>query len=312
MNSSDEIYRPSPELARNHLRNAIEHLLQRQPVQGKVALDRLVTDVESEYFPTNTEDAVKYFSVGPLTHPKVALVRNFVIALTKSLLIAELDSRKWDRYIAALQAVIHLQSDISHQTLVEKLNNIVIRLPDQHLIAALRYVASIQEAWQHLNEDFKSRLRNYVMNLPIEQEVLGLNFAFQIVDLETESIYRINLMGLQNFIALSFVQALINKNVRPKIVEKAVNYYIGSDNFAAANDIGSQLIIPLAKYLQPAQIEQIVRACAENGQIRESYQKNAVLHHIRKCEIIPIAEFNELLVRFGILPIDPQEAPAAK
>jgi hypothetical protein len=32
MNANEEIYQPSPELARSHLRNAIEHLLQRPPV----------------------------------------------------------------------------------------------------------------------------------------------------------------------------------------------------------------------------------------------------------------------------------------
>jgi hypothetical protein len=38
-------------------------------VQGKAALSRLVADVESEYFPSKEEDAVKYFSIGPLVHP---------------------------------------------------------------------------------------------------------------------------------------------------------------------------------------------------------------------------------------------------
>jgi hypothetical protein len=59
MNTNDEIYQPSPELARSHLRNAIEHLLQRPPVQGKAALNRLISDIESDYFPANNEDAVK-------------------------------------------------------------------------------------------------------------------------------------------------------------------------------------------------------------------------------------------------------------
>jgi hypothetical protein len=58
MNASEEVYSPSAETARAHLRNAVVHFLRHPPVQGKAALARVMTDIESAYFPTTTQDAV--------------------------------------------------------------------------------------------------------------------------------------------------------------------------------------------------------------------------------------------------------------
>jgi hypothetical protein len=57
--SRDQGFNPSGELARLHIRSAVLHLLQHQPVQGKSALDRLLSEVSSQYFPVETAKAVQ-------------------------------------------------------------------------------------------------------------------------------------------------------------------------------------------------------------------------------------------------------------
>jgi hypothetical protein len=74
INSLEEIYQPTPELARTHIRNAVTHMLQHPPVQGKAALDRLAAEVASQYFPSTLEDAIRHFQQGPLARPREALV----------------------------------------------------------------------------------------------------------------------------------------------------------------------------------------------------------------------------------------------
>jgi hypothetical protein len=96
-----------------------------------------------------------------------------------------------------------------------------------------------------------------------------------------------------------------NNNPHPEIISKSVNFYINSENYADANAIGTQLIIPLAKRLSIQQVEQVVRACAENDQIKYSHQKMAVLQNIRDCKIIPLDQFNTLLVTYGINDVPP-------
>ena len=69
INSLDEIYHPPPELARTHIRNAVTNGLQHPPVQGKAAIDRVVSEVRSLYFPKDKDAAGRHFSQGPLANP---------------------------------------------------------------------------------------------------------------------------------------------------------------------------------------------------------------------------------------------------
>ena len=87
MTSLEEPFEATAELARYHLRSAITHLLQRPPVQGRAARERIFQDIKSELFPVDPELAIKYFQASPLARAKFILIKDVVIGLTKSLLI---------------------------------------------------------------------------------------------------------------------------------------------------------------------------------------------------------------------------------
>ena len=94
MTSDGEIFNPSAELARVHIRSAVEHLLQYPPAQGKYALDILIKEVDSDYFPTKTPNAVTSLKNSPLVKARDSLVRNFIIVLLKKLLSGTKDYKK--------------------------------------------------------------------------------------------------------------------------------------------------------------------------------------------------------------------------
>src|SRR5690606_36378916 len=76
-------YQPASELARCHVVNAVTHLLQHGPAQGKAAMDRLLSELEQNYFPKSVDELVVHLEHGPLGRPRASLVRNFVIVLLK-------------------------------------------------------------------------------------------------------------------------------------------------------------------------------------------------------------------------------------
>jgi len=86
LNSLEEPYSPPAELARLHVRSAVQYLLMREPVQGKAALQRLIDDVSSAYFPADSVKAREYLSSGPLKRPKETLVNEFTKALVAGLI----------------------------------------------------------------------------------------------------------------------------------------------------------------------------------------------------------------------------------
>jgi hypothetical protein len=132
--SQDQGFNPSGELARLHIRSAVLHLLQHQPVQGKYALERLVGEVRSEYFPETSAKAAQALSSGPLKRPRDSLVRNFVIILMKDVLGATLGWKERHRALAALKGVKELHHRIFDITVEERLPILLRVLPDKEAL----------------------------------------------------------------------------------------------------------------------------------------------------------------------------------
>jgi hypothetical protein len=82
---SDQPYSPSAELARAHLVHAVSHVLAVPPVQGKAATTHIIWLVESNFFPTDVDQAKVQLRFGGLERPKESLVRAVTDQLVTSL-----------------------------------------------------------------------------------------------------------------------------------------------------------------------------------------------------------------------------------
>ena len=108
MQSLSDPYQPTAELARAHMRNAVEIMLEREPVQGTAAFNRICEEVKSIYFPETVEDAKAYFQGGPLRRARSALVRRLLVGISKSHM-RDLNPRpERRRQLAAIGAIISM------------------------------------------------------------------------------------------------------------------------------------------------------------------------------------------------------------
>jgi hypothetical protein len=181
--SQDQGFNPSGELARLHIRSAVIHLLQHQPVQGQYALDRLVSEVYSEYFPTSKEKAIQAFSSGPLKRPRDSLVRNFLLVLLKQILdpndpvtwnwgVRDRVSWNWRaryRIKAAVMAVVQLHPRISDSTIRERLPDLLRNLPDESFAFGLWTLFSLETDWNILPGDLQAKFEQFVTELPTDE-----------------------------------------------------------------------------------------------------------------------------------------------
>lgn len=83
MQSVEAPYQPSAELARTHLRNAVEILLERNPVQGRAIEQMMFSEVSGYFFPEDRSKALAYLKEGPMVRVRDSVVRNMIIGLTK-------------------------------------------------------------------------------------------------------------------------------------------------------------------------------------------------------------------------------------
>lgn len=294
LNSSEEIYEPSAELARYHLRNAVNYCLRHPPVQGKAALDRLVREVQSELFPIAVDQAAEHFSHGPLARPRVSLVRNFGLILTKTLLLGDNDDSSERRYSAALNALRRRSRAAVDAMFAGKLPDIVRQLSDADLFRVIRFLAHVEDTWQYLAGDIQAKVEVYTERLPSDRELFfGIPLALAVPDLEAAARRRIAIASDQD------LSLLIKVIPHVPLEDRAIELYLQSFSFDEANHLGDDLIIPLADRLDRAQIELLVEGMQLNFQIGGSFARPRVLAALRRTAKIPEEEFDELIGAAG-------------
>lgn len=170
MTSLEEPFEATAELARYHLRSAVTHLLQRPPVQGRAAKERIFQDIKSEYFPIEVELAVQHFQKSLLARARFTLIKDIVRGLTIDLLIESRLIDEQTRQFCALNAVIKLYSKQAGEILNDGLSDIILnKVTDENWDKVIIYLSTIS-AWEYLNEPCQLKAKKFIEKLNIFDE----------------------------------------------------------------------------------------------------------------------------------------------
>lgn len=299
LNSDDQAYAPSAELARAHIHAAITHSLQHAPAQGKYALDRLTKEVGSEYFPTEVTQAVTALSSGPLRKPRESLTRNFTVVLVKRLLKDGVQGKERQRIVAALRAISTMHPAQYHMTLKEKLTPILRMLDDGELLRVTQFIERIPDCWQFVDEDVRQRLVNFVAELPADG-LHDMDFLLTFDPLRVAAEKRVQ------FATRDELKPLLFFDLPQKLADRMVALYLQSKSFDQANEMAKELAM-YATDLTLEHIRTIILGVQKNDQILYSFELATLLTELRARKKIPEAEFDALLNANGLS----KYAPAA-
>lgn len=287
MTSDGEIFKPSAELARMHIRSAVDHLLQYPPAQGKYALDALISEVDSEYFPTNVKNAIVAFENSPLKKARDSLVRNFTIVLLKKLINDVQEYKKIVRVSAALNAVKSIHANIFGKTLEEKLSSIVRAVETENLERVILLLSNVKDSWSYFDQDVKQKIEYYVENIPKEnledmETILSINELVRAAEVRIRRATRAEL------------DEPIFWNIPVQISDRIIQLYTHSGSFDQANSFASTVTRYAAEYTRD-QIQRIIEACGRNDQIEHSFEVGTVINALRKNENVSDEEVDEWL-----------------
>lgn len=303
MTVDSEIFNPPAELARVHIRSAVEYLLQYPPAQGKYALSLLLKEVDSGYFPVELEKAVVAFRNSPLLKARPTLITSFIVVLLKKFVAGLADHKEALQVSTALKAVEYMHKAIYDQTLSEKLSAIVRGVDAEKLNNVFPILTLLDDAWAMLEEDQKHRISAYVEVLPTDKfdEVIPL------LELKGLEIYAKKRVAAASRVEIGrSTSTLYDEAVGARVME----LFINSPNFATANDFGST-VIRFAKFFTKEQVCNIVRACGLNDQIKYSFVVGAVISALKDNANVDAEEFDSVLREVGLDEyIDSAEAGA--
>lgn len=292
MTSDGDIFNPSAELARVHIRSAVEYLLQYPPAQGKYALESLVNEVESEYFPTTKPRAVTAFRNSPLFKARESLIRNFTIILLKKMLIKKSDYKESMRVSSALNAIANMHSDVFEATMRSKLSSLVKTLNDDELENSFLVLQDIEDSWEYFDSDVKQKLEAFVENLP-KEKLDELEFLLSHSGLKDAAKKRVK------FASRSDIKTPVFFALPEDVGDRIVELYSESQSFDQANGFASTVKQYASEYTK-TQVEKIVRACGENSQIEHSFEMTTVINAMRRNKAVTDEDVDAWLTDVGL------------
>ncbi|PTR00268.1 hypothetical protein C8K18_10531 [Paraburkholderia sp. GV068] len=294
MASENEVFSPSAELARVHIRSAVEHLLRHEPSQGKAALTRLVDEVRSPYFPMKLADVRAVLASSPLKRGRTSLVRNFLIVVVKDLLDPATDVRQVAQLNQVFAVIKEMHLGVWRETVRSDLSKLVHPITSADGLArATDLVALDEEVWIALAEAEKVRLKYFITHLPTEQ--VGHLFWWlnepMLRDTAIVRAKRLTYAELDEWLYL-FLPA------DPVIRETVIARYLTVKNYDSANSWG-RLLSQMADSFTSDEIVAIVTAAKENYEIRGSFQWVHLANELKANKAMADEDFDKLMAESG-------------
>lgn len=287
-----QAYNPSAELARFHISSAVRKVLQHPPAQGKYALDRLIKEVASDYFPTTAEAANEYLSTGPLRKARDSLVRNFIIHLLKYFILENSDYQYKRRISASLQAIAALHPIPYTLTLTEKLSPILRQIEDSALFSTLNFFTRVPDCWQFLDDDLRQKLINYVSDMPTDH-FEHIESALEISELKNSAEARIKKATKNEISSLLYLDPPV------QISDRFIDIYLDSTSFQEANSWAEKMMSYSSDFTED-QVRRILNNISKNNQLLESRKIGPLIKILRNQKILLINEFENLLRNNGL------------
>lgn len=292
----EEPYKPTAELARMHLRNAIYHVLSQEPVQGKAAIDKIISLISSKYFPSEASKAVTLFQLSEFSNPKPILVKTLMDTLLFGYFTDENPLFHKDNALVAIKAILLMQREIAEDRLNLHINKIFRNVPDNQLEWAILLSIGIPEAWGGLDKASKDKVSTFIATAPDSDIVSMFRVTLKHPELVEATKERINSFDLN-----SLSDGILNHEYAKSAVKRAIEFYTNAKNWDSANLITEKAILPLMKYFTKDDIETILKSPEENmADLPGSHGFRMFLDSLEKQTYITHYEINELLDKYDL------------
>ena len=292
----EDPYKPSAEQARMHLRNAILHVLSQPPIQGRSAIEQVVSLVASKYFPKEIDKAKIQLQGSEFSNPKSSLVKGVVDALLFGFFNDDSPLKFNTNAISGLKASLLLQRELVEKRIETQINKIFWDVPDDKLIGAAFIALEMPEAWNSLNQASKDKIVNFIRVAPVDEALPILRFAIKKTELKDESgdrILELNESELSD--------GILKYELAEYATRRAIQLYTHVTNWERANFIAEKVILPLIKHFTKDDIEEILKSPRDNGaDLPGSRGFRLFIEALMEQEYISRQELNELLDRHSL------------
>lgn len=288
-------FHPSAELARMHIRNAVEHVLSQQAKQGKAAINSLIERIKSANFPSTKSAIQNYLSGSELLKARNTLINGitdeliFSIADKKHPLHRSLKAR----YV--VETLIEMHRVPALDRTVKNLEKLLIH-PDQDVqetacMLALGLTEAADKLQQMSQETIKSWIKSY------DDDVIGaINVGVRIPWLHATCI------DVLAFLDAKKLKYNVNSTREPstEVVHRVVHLYSNSRSWSEANNFYESCIEGYIIYFTLDHYETIFKGIEEGADLLHSNSFSNLLNNAVSNDKISSEDLITLSKKYNI------------
>lgn len=301
-NNDAEAFEVASELSRLHIRNAVCHLLQHEPAQGKRALDQLMEDIGSVTFPSSFEKIKARLMEGPLVRARESLVRSVVVILVKSIFLEKSDYKKRNKFQHVLICSRQMHPKIWEKTVTEVFGKQLDRATSEEMLLRTLsgFTNGCEALWAVLSEPQQERLLNFVKDAPTS--------AFEELEFLNRDIFGTAID--HRYAKATFKE--IDDNLwiifGPTLQERITKFVGSARSYAAANQVFQCIATNTTDFTQQT-VENLIAVAAKNSQAHECAGFATVMKKFRDVDHIGPKFIDACLTSCGLDRLIPRASP---
>lgn len=267
MQNSDERFMPSAELARVHLRNAVDFVLSRPPIQGRLAATRFLTTARDESIPSEVGEAAEYLEsvLEGITDINLTIV---TAELLQDMLEPTQQTRTRHQRLAAMEVLRSALPNVFDEAFEDILENYLHSVGGDGWSLVTDMIKRAPWTWDRCRARSRHKLKSIVIDAD-SSSIEGRQIIW-----DSLLIPSIREQGIQKLSELTVDAIIKHRDDLPVVdlLNEAVSRLTGSGSFFESNRLMQRLIQPNASQLDKQQISSILNAIRTNDQVSGASQ----------------------------------------
>jgi len=275
------LFQPSPELARTHIRTAIDVLLSQPIIVNKAASDAFERDIESENYPNDYQGVERALAGRHLPMSEKYRINLFKFSLKKILYLESENKKIVNRYFHVFRHLIKEYRHDFESIDSQFISNVFSKAREDRYIHVSAIIFIYKDIWQVIPSFVKEKVISYVNNQEsIEIKIFGMAFTDNI---KHEILEQYEREYKRNF---NYVKAVLNNSATPgrmlyikqdnpdffrKIVELNIDAFCQSRSPTAAQKYASRLVQPVICVMDERDVKNLIKNLLE---VKVSAEKN--------------------------------------
>jgi hypothetical protein len=262
----EEVFSPTPELARAHLATAVDAVLSEGPTPGKKAIARFEAEVQQEAFPGTVESLADYLRERFFQHGKRSLRKNLADVIIKYCLDPPGgNARTRQRASAAAHALATIEPELLEQALASVIRRREenVGLTDGQLLHFVATLGDLSVAWDAIPQSSLGRVHSLLISSPVA-DLIGANVLSADLQGDAAAIVAERLHELDS----KELGLVIAGRPNLRFVDEAITTLESSGSYRTAEHNMESLVLPLAAVMEVGHVKRVLHSVYKNDQIR--------------------------------------------